>query len=116
MLLKKVDNFISNMRWKAYFSLQMIGRPELKKYKKHGLKTNKHTLHIKELDNFESNLIDLVRCIKYKNIDSIQQIKRDLKNIKQIKCLLGRTTNISRCCIVKSLNIMKSPPPREFRG
>ena len=111
MLLKKVEHFIS-VRWKAYFFLASNSQTRTQGIQETcGFKTNKYPPRIKELDNFESNLIGLVRSIIYKSIDNSiqQQIRRHHKNIKRSNKVffLGQTNQIS--CMVWVLTNIAGP-------
>ena len=60
------------MRRGHIFSLQILARLEQRIQETYRIKT--YILHhIKELDDFKSNSIGLVRSIKYKNLDNIIQ-------------------------------------------
>ena len=53
VLLRKIESFIRNMRWKAYFFLNAIDCTEKEGRDRCGFKTRKHPPHIKEMDRFE---------------------------------------------------------------
>ena len=83
-LLEKIESLITRMRWKAFHYInQTSGTP--KNY--FGFKNLKHPPYIKEMAGFESELINLVTSIKFKNykrINSFQhEIKKDLSNINK---------------------------------
>lgn len=63
-LLKKTESFIASMRWKTHFFVNNNQNSHQEISETYGFKTYAHLPHIKELDNFESDLIGLVKMIK----------------------------------------------------
>ena len=66
--MNKIVSFITNMWWNAYiFSATKNSQNKSQDTKEnYGFKTNKSRPHIKELDNFEVELISLIKLIKYR--------------------------------------------------
>ena len=65
ILLRKIESLKRNMRWNAYFFLNSIKNSYKERQEKYGFKTRKHPPHIKEIDRFKSDLIGLVKTIKF---------------------------------------------------
>ena len=104
-LLNKIESFISNMRWKAYFFLKGEPRADTQCSKEYyGFKTNAHPPRIKELDNFEMDLIGLVKSIKYRKINNSiqQQMRNDFKKIQNTNKIFVKAD--------KSNNLYKMSP------
>lgn len=76
-MLKKIESFISNMRWKAHFFLNNQNNPK-ETFNSYSFNFNAHPPRIEELDNFETNLIGLVKRIKCRKVSNNiqQQIKK----------------------------------------
>lgn len=96
------------MRWKAYFFLQTIPRlnPRICKSSV-ALKLMPTRLILKKLDTFESDLIKLVKSVRYRNVsDGIQWwIKSDLKDIEGIHKIFVKAD--------KSDNLYKTSPNKQ---
>lgn len=95
-MLKKIESFISNMRWKAHFFLNNRINPK-ETFNSYGFNFNGHSPCIEELDNFETNLIGLVKRIKCKKVNNNiqQQIKKDLGNIRSSKEIFVKADKFS---------------------
>ena len=64
LLLAKTGDFIERMRWKVHFFLNpKVGTENLETF---GFNTTKSAPQCKEIANFESDLIDLVSNVKFK--------------------------------------------------
>ena len=88
ILLRKIEAFIRNTRWKAYFFLNAIDNTSKEGRDRYRFKTKKHPPHIKEMDRFESELIGMVKNIKFKKIhnDIQQQMSNDIKRVRLHIC------------------------------
>ena len=73
------------MKWKAYFFPNSSDNSYNERQEKYVFKTKKHPPHIKEMDNFEPDLIGLVKSIKFKKIHNNiqQQMSSDLRRIRE---------------------------------
>ena len=58
-LLDKTQPFLKRMRWKALFFLNKDSGPEQKET--FGFKSRRAPPHIKELERFESRILDLIQ-------------------------------------------------------
>ena len=82
MLMEKIESVIKRMRWKAHFNLKKdksnIGYPN------YGSKTRNHPPQCKELQNFEKDLPDTIKLIKFRIVkDSFQRkLNEDILKIK----------------------------------
>ena len=98
LLLAKTGDFIERMRWKVHFFLNpKVGTENLETF---GFNTTKSAPQCKEIANFESDLIDLVSNVKFKEGHPNKFQKELLKDVKEIKnskdifFLADKTTNI----------------------
>ena len=104
------------MRLKAHFYLKKDTSSIA--YAKHGFKTRNYTAQCKELQNFEKDLLDTIKLIKFQLVkDSFQRkLKEDISNIKsspEMHTFVDKSTNIYNCLrmIIKSYYIKISPNP-----
>ena len=97
MLMEKIESVIKQMLWKAHFHLKKdtsnIG------YANYGFKTRNYSLQCKELQNFEKDLLDTIKLIKFRIVkDNFQRkLKEDILNIKSspdVYAFADKTTNI----------------------
>ena len=93
ILLRKIESFIRNMRWKPYFFLNSIDNSYNERQEKYRFKTKKHPPPIKEMDRFESELKGLVKTIKLlKNHNNIQQqMSSDIRKIRVSNCIFTKS-------------------------
>ena len=84
-LLEKVEAVIRRMRWKAIFFNEESEEDEQQPIETYGLKTNATPSQVDEMAEFEKELIDSVRNVKFRRSANQfqQQVKQDLKNITQ---------------------------------
>ena len=77
--------YIYKYEMEGLFFLNSIDNSSNEMQEKYGFKTKKHSPHIKEMDNFESDLIRSVKTIKFKKIhNNIQsQMSSDLRRIRE---------------------------------
>ena len=83
VLLRRIESFIKNMRWKAYSFLNAIDCTEKEGREKYGFRTWKPPPHIKEMDKFEAEIIGMVKEIKFRKMhNNIQQLMyEDMRRI-----------------------------------
>lgn len=99
-LIEKIEAVIKRMRWKAhYFDTQEKGGKENILFDTRGLKSDKCPAPKKELKDFEKDLFDLVKKVKFrKTTDEFQRkMKKDIKEIKSSTTTLtqaDKTTNM----------------------
>ena len=103
LLIEKIENFIKRIRWKAYFFLKSeeltSQNIEIEVENNFGFKTKNTPPQCTELDKFEEDLLNLVKTIEFKNINSEFQkkLKTDVSKIKANKNILvfaDKTSNI----------------------
>ena len=95
-LMEKTEMVIKRMRWKAIFSETDENDRNAKTY---GLKTSKCPPQVKELSNFENDLLDLVKNVEFDDNFSRSQFQKDLqKHIGKITTLTAadKTSNMYR--------------------
>ena len=95
-LIEKVESVIKRMRWKAIFFTKENKELTVENY---GFKSKKCPPHIKELENFEDELLDMVRTVKFNNYrDNFQsQLRADIANINTSQNVLipaDKTNNL----------------------
>ena len=81
-LIEKIEMVIRRMRWKAIFQ---DTKKEKSNQQRYGLRSFKIPPPVKELAAFESELIELVKNIKFRKVkNQLQnQLKEDIKKINQ---------------------------------
>nr|XP_047123016.1 uncharacterized protein LOC124806296 [Hydra vulgaris] len=84
-LLDKTETLIKRMRWKAFFFLNKSSNSKNNFYYNYGLKTSNHPKQITEMLAFENELIDLVKHIKFRKVQSNFQnkLKQDINIIRK---------------------------------
>ena len=106
MLMEKTESVIKRMRWKAHFYLKKDTSNIA--YSKYGFKTANYPPQWKELQNFEKDLLDTIKLIKFRIVkDSFQRkLNDDILNIKSspdVYAFADKTTNIYKL------------PPQDYR-
>ena len=116
MLMEKIESVIKRMRWKAHFSLKKDTSSIA--YANYDFKTRHYPLQCKELQNFEKDLLDSMKLIKFRIVkDNLQRkLKEDILNINHHSMfmpLLARPqTSINYLhWIIKSYYMKISPNP-----
>ena len=72
MLMEKIESVIKRMRWKAHFYLKKD--PSSITYTSYGFKTRNYPPQCKELQNFEKDLLDTIKLIKFRIVkDNFQR-------------------------------------------
>ena len=97
MLMEKIESVIKRMRWKAHFYLKKDTSNIA--YTNYGFKTRNYPPQCKELQNFEKDLLDTIKLIKFQIVkDSFQRkLNEDILNIKSspdVYAFADKTTNI----------------------
>ena len=85
LVLRRIEFFIKNMRWKAFFfSIQLTVRKR-REGRNMGLKLRNPPPHIKEMDKFEAEMIGMVKEIKFRKMsNNIQQkMFEDMRRFKE---------------------------------
>lgn len=80
-LTERVEKFIKWMRWKA---LQFLEKLDNSRNGNCGVITGKCPLCVKELINFKSDLMKMIKSIEFRNVKCTSQtiLISDIKNIK----------------------------------
>ena len=95
-LMEKIELVIKRMRWKALFYEQGNNDNIPENY---GLKSLNCPPKVKEMANFENDLTNLLKVIKFRRTKSVFQrkLKEDIKTIKNAKTTLtfaDKTSNV----------------------
>ena len=82
MLMEKIESIIKRMRWRAHFYLKKDTSNIA--YTNYGFKTRNYPPHCKEIQNFEKDLLNAIKVMKFEIInDNFQtKLKEDILNIK----------------------------------
>ena len=97
------------MRWKAYYFLNFNNnKNDETDNETFGFKSKYHPRQLKELENFEKDLFNIVNCLKFRNVndDFQEQMKSDLSDIKaspDVLMFADKTSNIYKV------------PPQEYK-
>ena len=93
--MEKIELFIKRMRWKAFFYEQGYNKYITKNY---GLKSLNCPPKIKEMTNFENDLTNLLKSIKFRATKSSfqRELTEDIRTIKNTKTnlLTFKTSNV----------------------
>jgi len=83
MLIEKIEAVIKRMRWKAIFFEETDDKDNIDHEENYGLKSKNTPKQIPEMVNFEKELIEMARNVKFrKGFDDFQlKMKTDLRNI-----------------------------------
>lgn len=84
-LIEKVESVIKRMRWKAQFFLDETWKNTHIESNTYGFKTRNYPKQCTELEEFEKDLLNMVKLIQFKNsTDAFQtKIKSDIATIKE---------------------------------
>ncbi len=96
-LINKTENVIHRMRWKAHFF--MNGDNGLSRNDHFGLPSSKCAPPIKEMKDFEEDLIHLISNVKFRNVNNpfLNQISEDTRKVndsKNIFVFADKSTNV----------------------
>ena len=95
-LISSVEVFVKNIRWRAFHFLNPTQSNEQKET--FGFNSTKPAPHVAELKDFENELFDLTKNIKFKDFNNNFQtkLKKDVKDVeKETKLIIkaDKTTN-----------------------
>ena len=62
-LIAKTESLIQRMRWKAFFFLNKNTNDTTKEF--YGFKSNKSPLHVKEPNEFEDCMLDMIQRVEF---------------------------------------------------
>ena len=110
-LLKSVEDLIGRMRWKAHFFLNGSNQQKTKK-ENYGFKTVRTPPKNKLLDNFEKELINMVRNVEFSERTSDFQKKlkdevHEIENSTEILVKADKTRNIYKMKVDSYKKLMK---------
>ena len=96
-LINKTESVVHRMRWKTYFNLN--GENRTNNQKTFGLPSNKCAPPIKEMKEFEDDLVALISNISFRNVNDpfLNKINQDLKKVnssKNVFVFADKTKNI----------------------
>ena len=83
-LIDKIESVITRMPWKAHFFLNNNekNKKEMKR-ETLGFKSKHHPCQLRELDNFEKDLFNVVSSLKIRQLnDTREKMKSDISEIK----------------------------------
>ena len=85
VLLRRIESFIKNMRWKVYFFSMRLTVLKRRDGRNMSLKLGSTPPHIKEMDKFVAEMIGMVKEIKFRKMrNNIQQkMYEDMRRIKE---------------------------------
>ena len=97
-LVDKTESFLRRVRWKAYHYLKPSQSPV---YETFGFRTTKSPPPIKELDEFEGKIFNLIQNVKFRKYHNEFQnnLERDLTNLRtddKLMVAADKTTNFYR--------------------
>ena len=106
MLMEKIEIVIKRMWWKAHFYIKKD--PSNIAHTNYGFNTRNYRSQCKELQNFQKDLLDTIKLIKFwiVKISFQRKLNEDILNIKSspdVYALAGNTTNIYKL------------PPQDYR-
>ena len=80
ILLEKIESLITRMRWKAFHYLNATPPNQDEKY---GFHTNTHPPFIKQMSGFESDLIGIIKTLKFRKVNNalMNNLNNDLRSI-----------------------------------
>ena len=114
--METIESVIKRMRWKAHFYLKKDTSNIA--YTNFGFKTRNFPLQCKELQNFEKDLVDTIKLIKFRIVkDNFQRkLKEDILNIKNYPMFMPLLTRLLLSInylhrIIKSYYMKISPNP-----
>ena len=88
MFISAVEKFDRNLRWAAFFYLNPGEVPPVKNW--FGFKSNYPAPNVKELKNFQDDLLKLTERLEFKSRtnDFMEVLKDDMKNIDKTKKII----------------------------
>ena len=106
MLTSKIELFIKRLRWRA---LKALGKIEFEKKETYGFPSQKCPPVVEETANFESDLMNIIKNIKFRHTKNQfqQKISEDVRNIKHVESLLVPADKSRNIYIVEPVNYKK---------
>ena len=97
-LIDKIESVIKRMRWKAFFFLKDNNSNETAR-ETFGFKSKRHPAQITEMQCFEKDLLDMIKSLKFRNVqdDFQSKMKHDISKIKSspnVFVFADKTTNL----------------------
>ena len=97
-LIDKIESVIKRMRWKAFFFLKDNNSNETAR-ETFVFKSKRHPTQITEMQCFEKDLLDMIRSLKFRNVqDNFQtKMKHDVLKMKSspnVFVFANKTTNL----------------------
>ena len=84
-LIEKTESLIQRMRWKAFFFLN-TNTDDTTTKETYGFKSKRSPPHMKELDEFEDSMLDMIQNIQFKTNHHRNNLQRKLGNdVKEIR-------------------------------
>ena len=84
-LIEKTESLIQRMRWKAFFFLN-TNTDDTTTKETYGFKSKRSPPHMKELDEFEDSMLDMIQNIQFKTNHHPNNLQRKLGNdVKEIR-------------------------------
>ena len=96
MLIPKVESVIKRMRWKAHFFINGSNEATNNKF---GLKSRNNPPHVKELKDFEEDMLQMIENLEFRNVNDqfLNTLASDAKKIQSTPNVLvfaDKTRNI----------------------
>ena len=96
-LIDKTENVVHRMRWKAHFYLN--GKNCVNDYENFGLPSKRSAPPIKEMKEFEDDLVSLISNITFRNVNDpfLKKVDRDMQKVnssKNVFVFADKTTNM----------------------
>ena len=91
-LIDKTKHVVHRMRWKAHFYLR--GENRVEENNNYGLRSNKCAPPIKEMRDFEEDLMNLISNITFRNVNDpfLKRVEEDLKKSRHLRIFLFSPT------------------------
>ena len=86
-LIEKTESLIQRMRWKAFFFLN-TNTDDATTKETYGFKSKRSPPHVKDLEQFEDCMLDMIQSIQFKANHHPNNLQRKLRNdVKGQACL-----------------------------
>ena len=97
-LMEKIESVIKRMWWKAYFYLNKE-TPEKQQESTSGFKSQHHPPQCNLLEEFEKDVFDIIKSIKFRKVRKKfqEELKEDLSKIRKSRHMLAfadKTNNV----------------------
>ncbi len=118
-LISKTENFLSRIRWKAYF-FDKKPDEDGEQDRNFGFKTQKSPPPNTALTGFENDIYNLISNIKFKKVESEfqQKLKRDVKKIKDSDKIIvsaDKSTNLYKMKVDDYRKVVKENVTKTYR-